>query len=158
MVEIFIQIIPFASQGFSASKSFEVICNNYMNSTGGCIRNNELNNDGDQFKCSIATHEKGIIYCTNKASLEEYTCLMSSNISKYQRLFSCNIEKEEGNRGIETQKSKSKPRTNDVPILLDTSTAELNKIVENTNPFIESIKAPQEGSTIKNKANQSFQF
>ena len=83
---------------------------------------------------------------------------MSSNISKYQRLFSCNIEKEEGNRGIETQKSKSKPRTNDVPILLDTSTAELNKIVENTNPFIESIKTPQKDSTIKNKANQSFQF
>ena len=129
-----------------------------MNSTGGCIRNNELNNDGDQFKCSIATHEKGIIYCTNKASLEEYICIMSSNISKYQRLFSCNIEKEEGNRSIKVQKSKSKPRANDVPILLDTSTAESNKLVENTNPFIESIKTPQEGSTIKNKANQSFQF
>jgi len=158
LVEIFVQIIPFTSQGFSASKSFEVICNNYMNSTGGCIRNNELINDRDQFKCSIATHEKGIIYCTNKASLEKYTCLMSSNISKYQRLFSCNIEKEEGNITIEAQKSKSKPRANDVPILLDTSTAESNKLVENTNPFIESIKTPQEGSTIKNKANQSFQF
>ena len=156
MVEIFIQIIPFASQGFSASKSFEVICNNYMNSTGGCIRNNELNNDGDQFKCSIATHEKGIIYCTNKASLEEYTCLMSSNISKYQRLFSCDIKKEQGHRATDAQKPK--PMKNDVPILLDTSTSELNNLVENANPFIESIKAPQEGSTIKNKANQSFQF
>ena len=83
---------------------------------------------------------------------------MSSNISKYQRLFSCDIENKEENISIEAQKSKSKPRTNDVPILLDTSTAESNKLVENTNPFIESIKTPQEGSTIKNKANQSFQF
>ena len=129
-----------------------------MNSTGGCIRNSEINNDGNQLKCSIATHERGIIYCINKASLEEYTCLMSSNISKYQRLFSCNIGKKGGGRNIEAQNSKSKLRTNDVPTLLDTSTVELNKIVENTNPFTESIEASQEGSTINNKANQPFQF
>ena len=149
--------MPFTSHGFSASKSFEVICNNYMNSTGGCIRNNELNNDEEQFKCSVATHEKGIIYCTNKVSLVEYTCLTSSNISKYQRLFSCNIKKEQGNRGTEVEQPKSMKNHAQEP--LDTSTAELNNPVENTNPFIESIKSPKkEGSKIKNKANQSFEF
>ena len=127
-----------------------------MNSTGGCTRNNELHNDGDQFKCSVATHEKGIIYCTSKFSRVEYTCLISSNISKYQRLFSCNIEKEQGTRGPDGQMSNS--MENDVPKLSGDSTAESNNLVENKNPFIESIKAPREGSTIKNKANQSFEF
>ena len=47
---------------------------------------------------------------------------------------------------------------NDVPKLSGDSTAESNNLVENKNPFIESIKAPREGSTIKNKANQSFEF
>ena len=148
--------MPFTSQGFSASKSFEVICNNYMNSTGGCIKNDELNPDGDQFKCSIAMHEKGIIYCTNKVSLEEYTCLTSSNISKYQRLFSCNIEQEQDFRGTEMQKPK--PIKDDVPILLDTSSTKLDNFVENTNPFIDSIKAPQEDSIMENKSSQPFQF
>ena len=156
MVEILIQIMPYTSQGFSSSKSFEVICNNYMNSTGGCTRNNEINNDGDQFKCSIATHEKGIIYCTNKVSLEEYTCLTSGNISKYQRLFNCDIEKEKGIASLEEQKPTPKKKND--PVLLDTSLAKPNKLVEYTNPFMESIEAPQEGSTIKNKANQPFQF
>ena len=132
------------------------ICNNYMNSTGGCTKNNELHNDGDQFKCSVATHEKGIIYCTNKVSRVEYTCLTSSNISKYQRLFSCNIDKEQGTTGAEVQKPKS--MKNDIPKLLDESTAESNNLIENTNPFIGSIKAPQDGPTIKNKVNQSFEF
>ena len=127
-----------------------------MNSTGGCTRNNETNNDEDQFKCSIATHEKGIIYCTNKVSLEEYTCLTSDNISKYQRLFNCDIEKEKGIASLEEQKPK--PRNTNDPVLLDTSLAKPNKLVEHTNPFMESIEAPQEGSTIKNKANQPFQF
>ena len=155
MVEILIQITPFTSQGFSLSKSFEVICNNYMNSTGGCTRYNELNNDGDQFKCTIATHEKGIIYCTNKASLEEYTCLTSGNISKYQRLFNCDIKQEKGIGSSEDQNPKSKKKDDSIP---DTSTAKPSNLVENTNPFIESIKSPEESSTIQNKANQTFEF
>ena len=148
--------MPFTPEGFSASKSFEVICNNYMNSTGGCIKNDGLIHDGDQFKCSIATHEKGIIYCTNKVSLEEYTCLISSNISKYQRLFSCNSEKAQDNRGAETQNSESIKE--DVPILSDKSSTILDNFVENTNPFIESILSPQEDSIMEDKANQPFQF
>ena len=127
-----------------------------MNSTGGCTRNNDINNDGDQFKCSTATHEKGIIYCTNKVSLEEYTCLTSGNISKYQRLFNCDIEKEKGIASLEEQKPTPKKKND--PVLLDTSLAKPNKLVEYTNPFMGSIEAPQEGSTIKNKANQPFQF
>ena len=129
-----------------------------MNSTGGCTRNNEINNDGDQFKCSIATHEKGIIYCTNKVSLEEYTCLTSGNISKYQRLFNCDIEKEKGIASLEEQKPTPTPKMKNDPVLLETSLDKPNKLVEYTNPFMESIEAPQEGSTIKNKANQPFQF
>ena len=126
-----------------------------MNSTGGCTRNNELNNDGDQFKCTIATHEKGIIYCTNKASLEEYTCLASGNISKYQRLFNCDIKQEKEIGSSEKQNPKSRKKDDLIP---DTSKAKPSKLVENTNPFIESIKLPEEGSTIKNKANQTFEF
>ena len=126
-----------------------------MNNTGGCTRNNELNNDGDQFKCTIATHEKGIIYCTNKVSLEEYTCLTSGNISKYQRLFNCDIKQEKGIGSSEKQNHKSRKKDDPIP---DTSTAKPSNLVENTNPFIESIKSPEEGSTIKNKANQTFEF
>ena len=148
--------MPFTSHGFSASKSFEVICNNYMNSTGGCIRNNELNNDGEQFKCSVATHEKGIIYCTNKASLVEYTCITSGNISKYQRLFSCEIKKEQDNRGTEIQKPKT--IKDDIPKLLETNLNKSDDFTENSNPFIESIKIPQADSIMEDEANQPFQF
>ena len=126
-----------------------------MNNTGGCTRNNELNNDGDQFKCTIATHEKGIIYCTNKVSLEEYTCLTSGNISKYQRLFNCDIKQEIGIGSSEEQNPKYKKKDDPIP---DTSKAKPSNLAENTNPFVESIKSPEESSTIQNKANQTFEF
>ena len=73
----------------------------------------------------------------NKVSLEEYTCLTSGNISKYQRLFNCDIEKEKGIASLEEQKPTPKKKKD--PVLLDTSLAKPNKLVEYTNPFMESI-------------------
>ena len=92
IIHSFILLIITSLNAQSSPKEINVICTSNRNQTGDCRSSND---EGDPFISLTCTQvSNSIIECSKKDSgpHSRYNCMKSLSISKYQKLFTCQLE------------------------------------------------------------------